>query len=90
MLDLLQEPHLILSNMETGQFAILVPVIVGLVQVVRKTGLKTRYLPLSAVLLGIVSISAIYGVSGLNAFSGIVVGLSAAGLYSGVKTTVKG
>jgi len=71
-------------------FMILVPVVVGVVQAVKLTGVSTNYIPTLAILLGILGVYSASGFmfSGMMVIEGIVVGLSAAGLYSGVKATV--
>lgn len=62
-----------------------IPVIVGLVQVIKGVGLPNKYAPVASIVLG-VTILAIVGLA-WQAFliQGIIVGLSAAGLYSGSK-----
>ncbi len=74
----------------TGTFVALVPIVMALVEIVRNIGLKTQYAPLLAVILGVLGACGLGGFSFPIALSGIVVGLSASGLYSGVKTTVQG
>lgn len=70
----------------------LVPLIVGVVQVAKLTGLPDRFAPLASLILGLV-LSAGLGLS-QNDFTaesllvGIALGLSASGLYSGVKASV--
>ena len=66
----------------------LVPIIIGLVAVFRKVGLTTRFAPIMAVALGIVGAVSLSEFSAPNVIVGILTGLSAAGLYSGTKTTV--
>lgn len=68
----------------------LIPVIVGLVQIVKGIGLNARYLPLVAVVLGIAGVFALDGMTSVNAVGGIVVGLSSVGLFSGTRSTVQG
>lgn len=69
--------------------AILIPVTIGLVQVFKTIGIPSRFAPLVSIILGI----ALYCIDGFNVktdlLAGIIVGLSASGLYSGVKTTVQ-
>lgn len=74
--------------METS---IIVAVIVGLVQVAKKTGLQTRYAPLLAIVLGVGSSFLVgeHASVGMLVFAGLVHGLTAAGLYSGVKASFK-
>lgn len=63
----------------------IVPVIIGLTQVVKLAGLPSRYAPLFAVLLGVCISTAVSPVTGMNVLLGIVYGLTASGLYSGTK-----
>lgn len=71
------------------------PIIVGLVEVFKRTGLPNKYAPALAVSLGLLAgISAKLGgeVDGSWPFFitiGIMEGLVSSGLYSGVKTTLK-
>ena len=74
----------------SGSFVILIPVIVALVGIAKNLGLKTKYAPVVGVILGVIGVCGLEGSSFVNALSGIVAGLSALGLYSGAKTTVKG
>ncbi len=70
----------------------LVPVIVGLVQAIKMANyFADRYFPLISIGLGI-GLSFIFpSISiGFTILVGIVIGLMASGLYSGVKTTVQG
>lgn len=68
----------------------LVPVTIGLVEVVKVTGLPDRFAPISSILIGVALgilvlptlIDAILG--------GVIVGLSASGLYSGTRALVRG
>lgn len=69
------------------QFLVLIPVVLGVVQVFRLTGLPTRLVPLTALLLGVAGAFIIGGVHLLNIIPGIIAGLSSMGLYSGTKTT---
>jgi len=69
----------------------LIPVIVALVGLVGKLGVGPRYLPAVAVVLGLAG--GFFYVAPEDparaALSGIVMGLSAIGAYSGVKNTVE-
>lgn len=72
----------------TQEFLILVPITVGLVQVAKRAGLDTRYAPLLAVVASCVTSYLLVG--GMDAIAqGIIAGLTASGLWSGVKTTMK-
>lgn len=73
-------------------FATAVAVIVGVIEVIKRaSGLNTRYVPLLAVILGIITYIFL-GDSDIveNILTGIIVGLSSIGLYAGTKKTVKG
>lgn len=68
---------------------VLVPIIVGLVALA-KLYISSRFAPLIALALGIIGAFLINGTSGVGVtvISGIVIGLSASGLYSGTKATL--
>lgn len=69
----------------------LVPLVVALVSLLRQIGLPTRWAPLAAVVLGV--LAGVVYVAPHNPAQGVLVGmalgLSAVGLYSGVKNTVQ-
>lgn len=73
----------------TTPFLILVPVVVGVTQVVKMSGLPTQWIPLTSLVLGVLGAFLIGGwaFSGAVVLQGIIAGLSASGLWSGVKTT---
>lgn len=68
----------------TTTFAALVPIVIGLVSGIKAFGLDSKYAPAVAVVLGILGTVAFGHVDVLQ---GILVGLTASGLYSGVKTS---
>jgi len=73
--------------MEPITFATLTAITLGLVQVAKKTGLATRYAPLFSLFVGVaISMIMTPDVNGL--IQGIVVALTASGLWSGTKTTI--
>lgn len=72
----------------TLQFIVLVPVVVGVVQAFKKIGMPSKWSAIAAIVLGVAGVSLLDTLSGANALQGIVVGLAAAGLYSGAKSTV--
>lgn len=69
---------------QIGQALVLAPFVVGLVGAVKAVGLQSRFAPLASLGIG-VGLALL-----LNAHPlvGIIAGLSASGLYSGVKATV--
>lgn len=70
---------------------VVLPIIVGVVELLKKAGFPDKLLPLSAVLLGIL-VGVVYIAPTdvkQGILVGIVLGLSASGLYSGGKTLVE-
>ena len=63
----------------------LVPIIMGLIELLKRVGIPKRYTPLFAVLIGIAPDDPKKAV-----LLGIVLGLSSIGLYSGTKNTYEG
>jgi len=64
------------------EFSIMVAVITGVVEVIKRaTGLSTRYIPLLAVVLGVVYAVVFGDLSTDVAFQGLIAGLSSVGLY---------
>lgn len=74
-----------------GQDVILIGVITGLNQVFKGLGLKPKYCPLVAVVLGVVA--GCFYVSPDNVLIGILeglkLGLASVGLFSGTKNTIQ-
>jgi hypothetical protein len=68
----------------------LVPVVIGLVTVGKKAGIKSRRLPLLAVVLGIGGNLLITGFTGFAVIGGIIIGLLSVGLFSGTRSTITG
>ena len=64
----------------------LVPIVVGLVQVAKKAGLASKYAPVISVVLGIAGVWVLQ--NNIEWISGVIIGLSASGLYSGGKTVI--
>lgn len=69
----------------------IIPIVVALVEVISRLGVPSKFLPLCAIVIGIAAgVFFIAPESMPQAIlSGIVVGLSAVGMYSGVKNTVQ-
>ena len=73
----------------TGQIAL----IIGLAELFKRVGINSKYIPLIDVGLGIISGIVVYGISmnyGIlkGVMVGIFIGLSACGLFSGVKNLI--
>ena len=68
---------------------VIIPIILGIVEVLKRSGLPIKYSPLASLLLGF-----FFGVVFIDSFKegmivGMMVGLSATGLYSGSKNLMK-
>ncbi len=74
----------------TTSFLVLVPVVVALVEGVKQSGVYSKLVPLLALLFGVLGVYLLnsFVLSGPLVLQGVVVGLTAAGLYSGVKKTM--
>lgn len=69
----------------------LVPLTMGVVQVIKSSGLPDRFAPLTSLLLGVGGAFLIPSATvQLTIIAGLTLGCAAAGVYSGVKTTVQG
>ena len=73
--------------MEYTTVGLIVIVIVGICEAVKYAGLKSRWIPLLSVLLGIVAVTIFDGASFLSSLAGVVLGLATTGGYRLVKTT---
>lgn len=68
-----------------------VPVIIGLVQLVKKaTGLVERLAPVVSLIFGILIALIVGGTWQVIVMQGIIAGLMASGLYSGGKALIRG
>lgn len=80
-----------LTNVNVGAI-VAVPIIIAIVQAVKTTGyVPSKFAPLVSIIIGIgVSFIANHENNDLsqNLMHGVVYGLMASGLYSGVKTTI--
>jgi hypothetical protein len=72
------------------QFLILVPVILGVVEAIKKAGMRSRFAPILSVVLGIAGAFWMtwFEFGSMDMFQGIIAGLVASGLWSGVKKTI--
>jgi hypothetical protein len=76
--------------MESLEYA-LIPVILGLCELVKQVGLPSRWVPLVSLVLGVVfGAFFLQGSISVRVLQGVVLGLSASGLYSGPKNLIKG
>lgn len=66
---------------------IIIPLVTGITQAFKKSGVSKKYIPLIALVLG-VTLSYIGGVTD-PIINGLVYGLSGVGLYSASKNTIK-
>lgn len=71
-----------------------VGLIIGLAEIVKKLGLDSKYIPLFDIAIGMLSGVGIYGIAyGHGIINGILLGLafglSACGLFSGIKNTIE-
>lgn len=66
----------------------LVPVVIGLAEVVKAIGLPTKYASTAAVILGVALAFLVVPIGTSVILAGLVVGLSASGLYSGTRALV--
>lgn len=81
--------------MEQAQFIVMVAtVLIALIEVLKRTGLNERFAPLTAVVLGTAAAFAAASQKALvtpdpftTLLVGLIVGLTAAGTYSGIKAT---
>ena len=73
----------------TITFALLTALVVGLVEAIKRLGLNERFCPLVSIIIGIL----LCWVSGLTMpevlIGGLMMGLGAVGLFSGVKNTIE-
>lgn len=67
-------------DLTIGGFA-LIPIMVGLLQVIKIAGVSERFIPLLGVLLGVVGMILLVDLSAIPVLAGIVIGLSSNGLY---------
>lgn len=71
-----------------------VAVIIGLAEIIKRAGLDAKYIPVLDIILGLISGVCVYGYMmeygiAKGILLGIALGLSACGLFSGIKNTVE-
>lgn len=69
---------------------VIIGVVLGLTQAIKQAGVSKRYIPITAVFLGIGLGLAIGGLTIGGGLTGLISALSAMGLWSGTKTVYKG
>ncbi|PER21903.1 holin [Bacillus thuringiensis] len=70
--------------------AVMIGIVVGLSQIVKTIGLQTKYIPLLNLTLGILlGVLFLDGDIKTNVFQGIIIGLSASGLFDHTKIMKK-
>lgn len=76
--------------MEYAGIAI-IPLLIGILEVIKKLGINKKYIPVISLLLGIGIGILLFADGDLKAgiVQGIYIGLSAVGLYSGGKNTIE-
>ena len=71
--------------------AVSVPIISGVVQVLKNSfKIPTRFVPLTSVLVGIATGLILMGLGWIGGIVGVILGLSACGLYDLKKKTISG
>lgn len=62
-----------------------VPLVLALVQLMKQVGLPSMYAPILSVITGVALVGLVNGAGVESVMTGLVVGLSASGLWSGTK-----
>jgi len=75
---------------ELLSFSALTGLTIGICEVIKRIGLPDRFIPLTAVVVGVVLVvlGDLTALTTLSILTGIAIGLSAVGLYSGVSNTL--
>lgn len=74
----------------TELFVLLVATTTGLTEVIkRSTGINKRYIPLVSVVVGLIQTVLFVGTSPDALMQGVVISLTASGLYSSTKATIE-
>lgn len=77
-----------MDNLEA--LVVIAPLIIGVIEALKRAGLPDRFAPLVALALGAGLGLAMLGVTVEAGISGVVAGLMAVGLYSGTRATMRG
>lgn len=70
-------------------FVYLVGIVMGVTEVVKRVGISGRYAPALSLIFGVIGGYFFFGGNVQGIAQGIVAGLTAPGIWSGVKTTTK-
>lgn len=84
-MEILQEA----LNQSIALAVILIPIILGVVEAIKRIGVPSNYSALVAVVVGVGVSVLLSGVTVISIFVGVLLGLSASGLWSGTKATFK-
>jgi hypothetical protein len=76
--------------MDFTEFGILIAVTVGMVEVLKRAKVSSRFLPICALIIGVALSMMAIDFTTRTVLTGLVVGLSSMGLFTGTKTTIKG
>lgn len=71
------------------EYSIVTAIAMAVSQMIKKVGVRSKYIPLICLVLGTLLTMVMYGFTKGVLLNGLVASLTAMGLYSGVKTTVK-
>lgn len=74
-----------MTDLNIGMVIVLV---IAICQAIKYAGVNTRFIPIIALVLGMGGAFFFEGVSWLATVSGIVLGLTSSGLFSGFKATI--
>lgn len=72
-----------------GAYALLVPLVLAVTEIIKRAGVPKKFAPIVSIVLGIVFVW-LSNHQDVEWLAGIVIGLSASGLWSGAKSVVKG
>lgn len=76
--------------LDTELILFMIPIATGLVEVIKKLGIQARLFPVISIVIGIIMAVIAGGTLFQIIFTGLIVGLSASGLYDFAKKTVIG
>ena len=65
-----------------------VPFVLAIVELCKQYGLPSQYAPIAALVLGTAASLLVSGLTVESGIQGVIIGLTASGLYSGIKATV--